>query len=193
MNLALFDFDGTISDKDSFIDLIIFIRGRVVFFLGILLLSPVLLLYKLGVVPNWKAKEIVIGLFLKGMSKETFETECRKYSKVRLPAILRKRALEKLAWHKARQDRIVIVTASMDSWLKDWCECEGFDLISTRLETREGILTGKLATKNCYGMEKVRRIMEKYSLADFEEVYAYGDNVKDKEMLSLANVDDWQA
>lgn len=188
MNLALFDFDGTISDKDSFIDVIVFIFGPVIFFSGILLLSPVLLGYKLRIIPNWKAKEIMICFFFKGRSYERFKLECSNYSKVRLPNILRKDVLERLKWHKAQGDRIVIVTASMDCWLRDWCERENFDLISTRLEVKEGILTGKLATPNCYGSEKVRRIKEKYNLDDFDQIYAYGDRIKDKEMLLLANI-----
>ena len=45
MNLALFDFDGTITNRDSFIDFIKFAKGNLKFFQGFMILSPILILY----------------------------------------------------------------------------------------------------------------------------------------------------
>ena len=70
---------------------------------------------------------------------------------------------------------------------KKWCAKYNLDLIATRLEIQDGKLTGKFATKNCYGMEKVKRIKDAYDLGQYDFVYAYGDSRGDKEMLSIAN------
>jgi HAD superfamily phosphoserine phosphatase-like hydrolase len=96
--------------------------------------------------------------------------------------------MEKIRWHQAQGDKVVIVTASMEAWLKKWCEHHGVDLVATQLEVQAGKITGRFATKNCYGMEKVNRIKERYNLPEFGLVYAYGDSRGDKEMLELAAV-----
>ena len=56
-SLALFDFDGTITFKDTLFEFIIHSKGRMRFLLGIAVLSPVFVLYLLRIIPNWKAKE----------------------------------------------------------------------------------------------------------------------------------------
>jgi phosphoserine phosphatase len=61
-------------------------------------------------------------------------------------------------------------------------------LISTRLETNNGKLTGRIEGKNCRGIEKVRRIKMQYKLDEYDEIYAYGDTKGDKPMLGLATI-----
>ena len=40
---------------------------------------------------------------------------------------------------------------------------------------------------DCYGDEKVRRIRERLTLADYGTIYAYGDTEDDRAMLDLAD------
>lgn len=61
------------------------------------------------------------------------------------------------------------------------------NFIATKLEQKDGKLTGKFNGNNCYGTEKVLRIKEKYNLKEFEKIYAYGDSKGDREMLALAH------
>ena len=58
-------------------------------------------------------------------------------------------------------------------------------LISTQLETINDKLTGNIAGKNCNGEEKATRIRSIYNLAEFDEIYCYGDSNGDKQMLAL--------
>jgi HAD superfamily phosphoserine phosphatase-like hydrolase len=95
--------------------------------------------------------------------------------------------MERIQWHKAQGHKVVIVSASIACWLKPGCDRNGLELIATKLEIKEGIVTGKLLTRNCYGIEKVNRVKEKYRLDDYETIYAYGDSRGDKELLELAN------
>jgi phosphatidylglycerophosphatase C len=186
MKLALFDFDGTISSKDSFIDFIAYAVGRTRLLAGLILLSPVLLSYILKIVPNWKAKEIVLTYFFKGWPEERFEYTASQYSRGRLLKLIKNDYMEKINRHKAQGHKVAVVTASVDYWLNDWCKLNGLDLISTTLEVRNGKLTGKISGRNCYGIEKVNRIKDKYDLAEFEQIYAYGNSRGDREMLLLA-------
>lgn len=186
-SMVFFDFDGTITTSDSFIKFIRFVVGDIRFILGMTVLSPMLVAYKLRLIPNYTAKQAVLSYFFKGMSEAQFQSTARDYSLKNIDAILRPKAMAKIAWHKEQEHKIVVVSASIESWLKPWCNQHGLDLIATKLEIKEGIVTGKLLTKNCYGMEKVRRVKERYNLDDYDHIYAYGDSRGDKELLELAD------
>jgi phosphatidylglycerophosphatase C len=60
------------------------------------------------------------------------------------------------------------------------------ELVASRLDVQHGRLTGRLLGKNCHGEEKVKRIVERYPLNEYDEIYAYGDDHSDKPMLKLA-------
>lgn len=185
--IAFFDFDGTITTDDSLLKFIRFVVGDRRFLIGLITLSPMLILYKLKFIPNYKAKQYLLSWYFKGMKKEDFFDVACKYSLYHIDKILRNKAIEKITWHKKEGHKVVIVSASIDCWLRPWCEKNSLELIATKLEMKDGIVTGNLLTKNCYGQEKVNRIKEKYNLKEFEYIYAYGDSSGDKEMLQLAN------
>jgi phosphatidylglycerophosphatase C len=187
MNLALFDFDGTITFKDTLFDFILYSTGRRTFIPGLFILLPVMILYFIKIIPNWKAKELVLSYFFKGWDTDWFNEAALKYSNERIPVILRKEAIDGLNYHVSQKDKIVIVSASVETWIKGWCMKNGFDLIGTRLEIIDKKITGKLLTKNCNGIEKVNRINEKYILKDYNKIYAYGDSRGDMPMLGLAD------
>ena len=187
MSLAIFDFDGTVTTKDSFADFIFYSHGVLRTLWGVLVVSPVLILYVLKVIPNGKAKQKVFAYFYKGWEKKDFEAAATRYIQERLTAIIRPAAMKRLEWHKEQGHRIVIVSASFENYLKPWCEAHGFDLLATRVEVKDGKLTGQFASKNCYGEEKVNRIKEAYHLGDFEFIYAYGDSQADKSLAKIAD------
>lgn len=187
MNLSLFDFDGTITKSDSLIKFIRFAVGDVKFIIGFFILLPMLLAYKFKLIPNFKAKQIMLSYFFKGMEEKKFKAVAEEYSLNHIDKIIRKSALEKIKWHQEQGDQIVIVSASMECWLKPWCDKHLIDVLCTQLEFENGIFTGKFATKNCYGIEKVKRIKARYNLADYDVIYSYGDSKGDKEMLELAD------
>jgi len=187
MRLALFDFDGTITNKDSFIKFIIFSKGYLPFLIGFFLNLPIIIAYKLRIISNSKAKEKIISYFFKGMSEKEFTKISKEYSLFYIKNILRKDALNRIDWHKAQGHKIIIISASIECWLKPWCDLNDLELISTKLEKEKGLITGKFSTKNCHGQEKVNRLKDKYTLSDYNHIYAYGDSSGDKELLEIAN------
>ena len=187
MALALFDFDGTITFKDSFAGFIKYAVGRARFYLGVACLTPVFAGFLLGFIRAWRAKELMSIFFFGGQDAHKFEELASKYSREKLPEIVREVARERMEWHKQRGDTVVVVSASIDLWLKDWCKAQHVDLIATMLEVKDGRFSGKFLTKNCSGREKVRRIEERFDLSDFDYIYAYGDNPGDRPMLAIAN------
>ena len=87
---------------------------------------------------------------------------------------------------------IVVVSASPENWICHWAEQMQVKLIATKMDIKDGKLTGRIIGKNCHGEEKVRRIMEMYKLSDYEMVYAYGDTKGDRPMLKLAHTGHWK-
>jgi phosphatidylglycerophosphatase C len=185
--LVVSDFDGTITTDDSLIRFIRFVVGDTKFMWGIIFLSPMLIVYKLKILPNYKAKQYMLSYFLKGMSEKKFMRVASEYSLNHIDTILRPKAMEKIAWHKEQGHKIVIVSASIECWLKPWCDKNNLDMIGTKIEIKSGIVTGKFLTKNCYGIEKANRVREVYNLSEYAHIYAYGDTRGDKELLELAD------
>lgn len=185
--LALFDFDGTLTTKDSLRDFILFTFGKPKTVMGGILLAPTLAGYALGVMDNSKAKQQVLKYFFGGMSVEKMQTLGDAYAKQRLPKILRPAGLDKLKWHQAQGHQVVIVSASTEYWLKPWTDAMGFYLLATQLEVKDQKLVGCYAGENCHGEEKVRRIKAVYDLDQFDAIYAYGDTWGDKPILALAD------
>ena len=120
-------------------------------------------------------------------SKNELEKLGSEYSKTVIPNILRNRALKQIQWHKDNADKIVIVSASLNLYLRPWCEENGFELICSELESKNDIFSGRYVNGDCTGAEKAKRVLEKYQLNDFNKIYVYGDTSEDKELLDLAD------
>lgn len=187
LTLALFDFDGTITKNDSMIKFIRFAAGDFKFLVGFTVLLPVLISYKLKLMSNHKAKEIVLCYFFKGWSEAKFVKMASEYSLNHIKKILRPEAVKKINWHRQNGHKVVVISASLECWLRPWCEANDLELIATKFEIKNGRISGKYLGKNCYGIEKANRIKELYDLSKYNKIYAYGDSKGDKEMLALAD------
>ena len=187
MNLALFDFDGTITESDTFSGFLRFAVRRHRIVLGALPLSPVILCYRLGLIAAHQARPMVARVGLQGERVASIRHVGRRYAAEVLPGVIRKKAVERIQWHRDQGDAVVVVSASLDAYLSPWCDSIGVDLICTELEEREGRLTGRYCHGDCSGQAKVRRILERYELSRYPVIYAYGDTSDDREMLELAH------
>lgn len=185
--LVLFDFDGTITTKDTLVQFVVFYSGRVKYLLGMALLAPLMTLYFLKLIPNWKAKQFFLRHFFKGDKAKDFNARCYEFSKRSLPSLIRPGALKAIEQYRAQGATVAVVSASAENWVKPWCDQYGLVCLATKLEEKEGILSGNIAGRNCYGDEKVCRIREHFTLSDYQEVIAYGDSRGDREMLALAH------
>jgi len=188
MNLALFDFDGTITNNDNFTSFVRYAVHRRRLILGRIVLFPILLCYKLRLISATRTREIVSIVAFRGRKIFDLMNVGRTYSQEVLPQFIRENALRRIRWHKEQGDRIVVVSASLGVYLRPWCEHYGLEVICTDFEVKEGIVTGRYRLGDCTGEEKAKRIAEKCDIREYSRVYAYGDTSEDREMLSLANI-----
>lgn len=185
--LILFDFDGTLTKGDSMFAFIAFVKGEPALWLSLLLLSPWLVLQKLGLYSAEKAKKKLLAFHFKGDTAHFLEEKGKAFGTRVLPSLFRDMALEKLHFHRSKGHEVWIVTASLDIWVGPWAQQQGLPILATKAEFIDGKYTGGFSTPNCNGPEKVRRIEEVLRKEDFERVYAYGDSKGDREMLAFAH------
>jgi HAD superfamily hydrolase (TIGR01490 family) len=186
--IAFFDFDGTITTKDTLLEMIRYSFGSWKFMLGFMLNSPFIVAYKLGLISNHVAKQQVLRFFFGKMRTEKFNTLCREYAEQAIPVVVRAKALKEIELLKANGASVVVVSASPENWLKPWCDANGLQLLATRMQVKSDRLTGRIEGLNCHGVEKVRRIRESFDLSQYDQIFCYGDTNGDKPMLELATV-----
>ncbi|MCQ2771322.1 MAG: HAD-IB family phosphatase [Clostridia bacterium] len=164
-----------------------FVFGKKKLYLGLLLFSPLLLLMKVRLYPNGKVKKHIFSWFFKDMEYEKFAYLGRKYAKS-IATFARKDTTDILRRHLQRKHHVYVVTASIEEWVRPYCEylCVE-EVIGTKIEVNNGVITGRFASNNCYGKEKVVRFIELEPKRNSYILYAYGDSSGDKEMLSFAD------
>jgi HAD superfamily hydrolase (TIGR01490 family) len=186
MDLALFDFDGTVTSAPTYPAFVRFAVRRHRKLLGGLVLLPVLLCYRLGIVPDRRVRKAISPVAFWREDPERLRALGARYAEEVLPRVIRQHAIERINWHRARGDRVVVVSASLDVYLKPWCERIGIEAVCSELEVVGERVTGRYVVDDCCGAEKSRRIQERFALSDYAAIYAYGDTEEDRQMLEMA-------
>lgn len=187
MNLALFDFDGTITTRETFADFLHLAVPPRRLVIGKLVFAPLIMGYRLGLVSATRVRASIIGFAFRGVAAEGVTEAGEAFANDLLPQLLRPQAMQRIQWHQAQGDTVVVVSGGFDLYLSHWCRQHGLALICSQLESHHGVLTGRYLGAQCVGTEKCRRVREQYELAAFARVYAYGDTAEDLAMLALAH------
>ena len=185
-SIAFFDFDGTITSKDTMLELIKFHFGNFQFIKGMLYVLPWIAGMKTKMVSHQFAKEKLLSYFFKGMLEYDFIQICNDFTSQRLPGLIRKSAMQKIEQYRKDKVPVVVVTASAESWVKKWCNSVNVECIASKMEVINNRITGKLKGNNCNYEEKVLRIKSNYTLENFDEIHCYGDSSGDRKMLEIA-------
>jgi HAD superfamily hydrolase (TIGR01490 family) len=187
MNLALFDFDGTITDRDTYTPFLRYAARPTRLALGRVVLMPVGAGYKTGLLPAARARAAASWVAFRGERADDVRARGERYARTALPSALRPHALERIRQHQAEGDTVVVVSASLNVYLEPWATAHGVHVICTTLEERDGRLTGRYVGGDCSGEEKLVRIQRRYDLSRYERIHAYGDTDEDREILSIAH------
>jgi phosphatidylglycerophosphatase C len=187
--VAAFDFDGTITYYDSLVPFLFFVFGFWKALGGLALQTPYFIEYLFGKKTRAQIKEIILTYFFRGMPLERMQKFGHQYGQGSLNKHVRQSALDRIKWHREQKHRLIIISASIDIYLKPWAELVGIDdVISSKLLLNEkGCITGKLLGENCRGPEKVKRLEGLLGNREGYILYAYGDSDGDKELLESAD------
>ena len=188
MNLALFDFDGTITTQDTYTKFIIASTSKFRLVLGYIFLFPVILLYKCNIFPASKLRQIITWVSFKNRKKSDISSIATDFVNNYLPTVIRSNMLQKIKWHQKNGDEVYVVSASLSPYLDLWCSEHGIKVLCSELELINGKFSGKYISGDCSGHRKVSTIHSKLNISAFNKVFAYGDTNDDLAMLSLADV-----
>lgn len=183
-----FDFDGTLTTKDTLLEFICYACGKRRLWTGLLLFSPILVLMKLQFYPNWKAKQQFFSHFFKGMKIEEFDAVCRRFAEENA-ALMRPNGLAVIRKALDEGSSVIVISASIDNWVRPFFAAFGdrVQVSCTQIDVRHDRVTGKFLTKNCYGREKVKRIERAFPRRSTYELIAFGDSMGDKKMMEYAD------
>jgi phosphatidylglycerophosphatase C len=186
--VAVFDFDGTLTDRDMFFGFLLYVKGAFKTYLKLFFLTPFFILYLFKVISREKMKEKVISAVLAGTKESTLTFLGKKYAQEVVPLCIQRKIFEKLKEHQKKGERVIIVSASIPYYLIPWAESQGIrEVFCTHIEVIQGKVTGKLQGNNCWGPEKARLLTQILSPREHFEIFAYGNSRGDQEMLKMAD------
>ncbi|WAC61546.1 HAD-IB family hydrolase [Brevundimonas sp. SL130] len=184
--LVAFDFDGTLTVRDSFTEFLRWKAGPGGWALGLVKLAPALAAYGRHR-DRGRIKAASVKEFLAGEARERLEAEAARFADEAWPRFMRPDALAVWDDWGRRGAHRVIVTASPETTVAPFARKLGADaLLGTGLAfDSQDRVTGGFAGPNCRGEEKVRRLKTAYG-EDMALRAAYGDTSGDREMLAMA-------
>ena len=184
--IVAFDFDGTLTVRDSFTAFLRWRAGTGGWFTGLAKMVPDLAAY-LGHQDRGRLKAASVREFLKGTPRTQLEADAEAFAGQVWPGFLRYDALACWKDWGAKGAYRVIVTASPETTVAPFARrLEADALLGTRLVfDSDDRVTGAFAGPNCRAAEKVRRLRAAFG-DDMQLAAAYGDTTGDTEMLAIA-------
>ncbi|MES2833893.1 MAG: HAD-IB family hydrolase [Pseudomonadota bacterium] len=185
--VVAFDFDGTLTVRDSFTAFLRWRAGPGGWTLGLVKMAPAIAAYARhrdrGIL-----KAVSVAEFLKGAPRQTLEADAERFASEHWDRFMRPDALANWnAWGRRGAHR-VIVTASPETTVAPFARRLNADaLLGTPLVfDDQDRVTGAFAGPNCRAAEKVVRLQAAYG-PDIRLAAAYGDTSGDTEMLAIAD------
>ncbi|MGV0969635.1 HAD-IB family phosphatase [Empedobacter sp. ULE_I136] len=184
-NLYLFDFDGTLTCKDTLFDFLKFSFPKV-YFINYLIFIPLFVVSKLKIIDAGFVKEMFISKFLKGKFYVEINQLAQNYFEQNHQELIYSKADEYIKSLSNYNDKF-IVSASVDFWIQPFADYYEMGLICTKAKYDEqGFFTGKFASPNCNYQEKKNRIEKEIDLSLYDQIIAFGDTKGDEAMFSIA-------
>jgi phosphatidylglycerophosphatase C len=186
--IVAFDFDGTLTVRDSFTAFLRWRAGPLAFACQAIRLIPAALRYLLDR-DRGRIKAAAARVYLGGLTRAELAAEAEAFAARCAPSLLRPDALA--TWRDWRDQgaTMVIVTASPAMVVRPFAERLGADeLIGTEFafDARDR-LAAAFASPNCRGPAKVERLEARFG-PGVRLAAAYGDTDGDREMLQIAEV-----
>jgi phosphatidylglycerophosphatase C len=186
--IAAFDFDGTMTRRDTLVPFLATIAGRRAVAAALATEAPRLAYAVSGRGDRDQAKVRVLRRVLAGREHADVVAAGRTFGARLVQTGISAEARDRVAWHRRAGHEIAIVSASLDVYLDEVAARLGVGhVLCTALEVDEdGRCTGGLRGPNCRGAEKVARLQTLLDGADVE-LWAYGNSGGDEQMLALAH------
>lgn len=185
--VAAFDFDVTITTKDTFVPFLYWAFGKAKVYKAFIKLLPEAVKVGLKISNRDNFKEKIVAALFTNQPVKHLKIIGAGYASSFTP-LIRPKAQERIKWHKEQGHKLVMVSASLNLYLEKAAKDLGFDeLLCTTLEEKDELFSGKLQGANCRCQEKVNRLQTLLGDLSQYELYAYGDSVGDEQLLKVAD------
>jgi HAD superfamily hydrolase (TIGR01490 family) len=193
MRLVFFDFDGTLTTRDTIWPFASFLSAnqvrpgaaRVSFLLTLLLL-------KLRLISNHRFKKHFLTMLLVGESKERTAGLVRQFHQTQLEPVLNPAMVKVLLDHVAAGDEVYLVSSNFDFFLEPLQERWNLKgILATQAEVLGGLYTGRILGRACDGKEKLARVVNCFGELRAREAVAYGDSRGDSFLLVFVKTGHW--
>ena len=195
ISIAAFDFDETLTHRDTVVPFLRRVAGDRALALGLLART-----HRLAPAAVRRDRNALRAVATEQVFRDRPIAEVEEHARAHGDGIvatgLRSDTTGRLAWHRDQGHRVVIVSASYEQYVEIVGEHLGVDaVLATRLDVVGGRCTGRLLGPNCRGPEKLDRLtrwLADQSLAlDDVTLWAYGDSSDDRELLAAADHPHW--
>jgi phosphatidylglycerophosphatase C len=186
--VAAFDFDGTLSSRDSFVRFVRLVAGTTVTARAMAAAAPALVASRREPTRRDEAKAILLRETMRGRPADHLRDLGARYARMVVTRHLNPAVVARLQAHRDAGHEVVIVSASLTDYLDPAAALLGVcTVLATRLEVGpDGRCTGELAGPNVRGPEKAVRL-DAWLGGEPAVVYAYGDSHGDAELLARAD------
>lgn len=176
MKIIIFDFDGTLTKRDTLRPFATYIAKKYNLRHKLLLFYACLVLHKLKWVSDKKLKESFLQLFVKTKSVEEVENIVNQFFEEVVQNIINNSVLNKLKNHVDSGDKVYIASANFDFLLKPLIMKWNISgIISTETEQKNGYFTGEIVGNTCKGENKLRKIKAVLGEGVLKNIIAYAD------------------
>ncbi len=197
--IAAFDFDGTLTRRDTLLPFLTRACGPRAVGRTVGRVAPAAVRARAGrLVGEIHHRDVTKAALLHGLftgrRDDWLQAQGRQYATT-LGSKLRPEMVEQVRWHRDAGHELVIVSASLRTYLDPFAASFGFDhVIAVELEADDdGMLTGAMAGPNVRGEEKAARLRRWLGDDAPEMLWAYGNSSGDTELLAMADVPVWVA
>lgn len=191
--VAAFDFDGTLTRRDTLLPFLVRVAGRRAVGRVLAARAVPLGLALAGRSERGLQKEQVLGRLLADRRLSDLEEAAEDFAEAAMATRLRQDVVARLHAHLVAGDPVVVVTASPELVITPIARRLGpVPVLGTRLEVDDhGRLTGRLLGANVCGVEKLSRLTDWLADNGSTMRWAYGNSSGDRELLAAAAEPMW--
>ena len=184
---ALYDFDGTITSRDTTIFLLIEFVKLSPLRTFVLIWFLFRMIFAGTILSKQKYKNKAIGYLIKDFNDVQLNKALKAF-KIKVGTIYRPPVLESINKHIQNDITVIVITASPSFAISACLSDLQVLVIGTEFEKIGNKYTGHLKGKNCYGFEKVNRLTKwaKLNNLELKVQSAWSDHISDFDMVRLS-------
>ncbi len=183
--VAIFDLDGTLTSRNSFIPYLLSFGRRHCKYTALSMVPFQIGPYLIRLVKDHQLKQRLLRSFFYGVHRDIITQHTRWFCSTWLPNHLHTLGHGLLREHLEQNHRVILLSASPDIYVREMAAQFGIgEAVCTQVEFQDDICTGRLLGANCKGTNKLIALKNYLGCEEPQtESFAYGDSRQDLPVL----------